>query len=317
MVGKGTVIEHEAQETKPAATDASAGAMAKTDTTDKRALAAEEAFKGFNPNSAIVVLSKMAMSGVSKETIQQMKELVEWDDARRALAEFDAAFSLARGEFKEAKKSGLNTHINRAYSLLEDYDEATRESLSKHGLSWRHIPTNLDNGVISIKLVLAHKGGHRETAELRAPISSVTNKMINDLQAAGIVVMYLKRITLASMLGLVSDSEFDNDGVGGDGGRQQDRAPVSQPQRRSSGSGGNGSQQTSQSASKPATSKPAESKADDGTPLKEGQVNLVRAKLKAANLAEADLCTSFDVKAITAIPASKINAVLEWIKKNG
>lgn len=178
------------------------------------ALTAETAFKDFNADSAIVVLAKMVATGIPKESIDQMKQLVEWNDARRARAEFDAAFSLARGEFKEAKKSGFNTGTQKSYSLLEDYDEATRESLSKHGLSWRHIPQNVEGGKIGITCVLAHKGGYRDTAYLEADPKTVKNNMSNDLQSVGIVSTYLKRLTLCAMLGLVSDSEFDNDGQG-------------------------------------------------------------------------------------------------------
>jgi hypothetical protein len=43
----------------------------------------------------------------------------------------------------------------------------------------------------------------------------MTNNAVNKLQSVGIVAMYLKRMTLASMLGIVSDSDLDNDGNGG------------------------------------------------------------------------------------------------------
>jgi hypothetical protein len=167
-----------------------------------------------NEDSPLVALARLAAGGATREVIEQMKALVEWDDARRARAEFNAAFSAAKQEFKKAQKSGFNTHLDSKYSTLEDYDEATRESLSKNGLSWRHVPASLEGDITSVKCILAHKGGHSEEAEMRAASFSMTNNAVNKLQSVGIVTMYLKRMTLSAMLGLVSTEE-DNDGNGG------------------------------------------------------------------------------------------------------
>ena len=169
-----------------------------------------------NSDNPITTIAKMVASGAGKEVVEQMMKLVEWDDARRARAEFNTAFSAAKKQFKKAKRSGHNKHLNSRYSLLEDLDEATREALSEFGLSWRHVPATLDGDITSITCIFAHKGGHSEEAELRAPSYSMTNNAVNKLQSVGIVAMYLKRMTLSSMLGIVSDSELDNDGNGGE-----------------------------------------------------------------------------------------------------
>lgn len=166
-------------------------------------------------DSHITALAKLAAGGASLEVIEQMKGLVEWDEARRAKAEFNKAFSLAKAMFKPAKKTGHNKHLNSHYSTLLDYDEATREGLGANGLSWRHVPQSLPNDITSITCILAHKGGHSEEATMEAPSYSMMNNAVNKLQSVGIVATYLKRMTLASLLGLVSDSEFDNDGNGG------------------------------------------------------------------------------------------------------
>jgi hypothetical protein len=165
----------------------------------------------------ITALAKLAAGGASLEVIEQMKGLVEWDEARRAKAEFNKAFSMAKAMFRSAKKTGHNTHLKSHYSTLLDYDEATRDGLSANGLSWRHVPKSLPNDITSITCILAHKGGHSEEATMEAPSYSMTNNAVNKLQSVGIVATYLKRMTLCSLLGLVSDSEFDNDGNGGKG----------------------------------------------------------------------------------------------------
>lgn len=166
------------------------------------------------PDSALAIVGRMVASGAQKETIEQMVSLIEWDDKRKAKMAFNSAFALAKGKFKQARKSGDNKHLKSRYSLLEDYDDASRDALSAHGLSWRHVPS-MDGNVLSVRCILAHQAGHSEEAELHAPADGMTNSAVNKLQSAGIVLMYLKRMTLASMLGLVSDSDFDNDGNGG------------------------------------------------------------------------------------------------------
>lgn len=168
------------------------------------------------PDSALAIVGRMVSANVPKESIDQMVKLIEWDDARKAKMAFNSAFALAKGKFKQAKKSGFNTHLKSKYSLLEDYDDASRDALSAHGLSWRHVPRTEGNNLI-VRCILAHQGGHIEEAELSADSHSMTNNAVNKLQSVGIVLMYLKRMTLSSILGLVSDTEFDNDGNGGKG----------------------------------------------------------------------------------------------------
>ena len=187
-----------------------------TNTQLAQSLADQAMIRPENSDNPITTIAKMVASGAGKEVVEQMMKLVEWDDARRARAEFNTAFSAAKKKFKKAKRSGHNAHLNSRYSLLEDLDEATREALSEFGLSWRHVPATLDGDITSITCIFAHKGGHSEDAELRAPSYSMTNNAVNKLQSVGIVAMYLKRLTLSSMLGIVSDSESDNDGNGGE-----------------------------------------------------------------------------------------------------
>lgn len=166
-------------------------------------------------DSPIQAIAKMASAGVGTEVIEQMKGLVEWDDARQAKAKFNSSFSKAKQGFKKAKKSGYNAHLKTHYSTLEDYDDATRAALSENGLAWRHTVKTLEGDVTAVTCVLAHEGGHSEETGMTAPSYSMTNNAINKLQSVGIVEEYLRRMTLKALLGLVSDSEFDNDGNGG------------------------------------------------------------------------------------------------------
>ena len=168
-------------------------------------------------DSPIQTIAKLASSGASTEVIQQMKDLVEWDESRRSKAEFNAAFSNAKADFKQAKKSGANQHLKdpygnpSRYSLLSDYDDATKDALSKNGLSWRHNLVVSSDEII-VTCILSHKSGHFEETTMTAPHQAVKNNGINPLQAMGSVRTYLIRMTLSAILGLVSSEEVDDDG---------------------------------------------------------------------------------------------------------
>lgn len=53
----------------------------------------------------------------------------------------------------------------------------------------------------------------------------------------------------------------------------------------------------------------------EGVPsLSTGQLKVIRSKLTAASLEEADLCAAFDVPRLEAIAATSVNSCLDWIK---
>lgn len=162
-------------------------------------------------DSPIQTIAKLASSGASLEVIQQMKDLVEWEESRRNKAEFNAAFSMAKGLFKKAKKSGHNTHLKSYYSTLSDYDDATKDGLSENGLSWRH-NVHIDEKEIVVTCILSHRAGHYEDTQLRAGTEILKNNAVNSLQSMGSVQTYLKRMTLCALLGIVSGEEVDDDG---------------------------------------------------------------------------------------------------------
>jgi len=164
-------------------------------------------------DSPIQTIAKLASSGASLEVIQQMKDLVEWDESRRNKAEFNSSFSMAKAMFKQAKKSGHNTHLKSHYSTLADYDIATKEGLSDNGLSWRH-NVSMDGNEIVVTCILSHRAGHYEETQLKAGAEILKNNAVNSLQSMGSVQTYLKRMTLCALLGLVSSEEVEDDGSG-------------------------------------------------------------------------------------------------------
>lgn len=57
--------------------------------------------------------------------------------------------------------------------------------------------------------------------------------------------------------------------------------------------------------------------AQNGAPMQESQIRLIRAKLAAANIPEANMLAAFQVADITALKSSQANQVLDWIKHQG
>lgn len=57
--------------------------------------------------------------------------------------------------------------------------------------------------------------------------------------------------------------------------------------------------------------------AQNGAPMQESQIRLIRAKLAAANLPEANMLAAFQVADITALKSAQANQVLDWIKHQG
>lgn len=234
-----------------------------------------------NPSdSPVQAIAALAMSGASTAVIEQMKGLAEWDDARRAKAEFNAAFSKAKKEFKQAKKSGYNSHISSHYSKLCDYEEATREGLSQNGLSWRHVLKAVGPELF-VECIIAHESGHFESSELSAPSNSMMNKMVNPLQSVGIVTTYLKRMTLSALLGIVSEEEFDNDGNGGAPAQPKSKAPAPRQQQ-------------------------------NGQSVKPNHCKLLRAKLTNSGKSEVDLCIHCNVTSLENLSMDQLNDAIAW-----
>ena len=165
-------------------------------------------------DSPSMVLGKLALAGVEPSVISSMMELRSKDDERNGRMAFNSAMAKAKKGFKPAKKSGKG-HNDRPYSTLADLDEATKGALSEHGLCWYHETSNGDKGMLSVECVIAHESGHSVTNSLSSQSSQLKNGQTNDLQSMGGVTTYLKRITLGSILGIVSGDEIENDGAGG------------------------------------------------------------------------------------------------------
>lgn len=122
----------------------------------------------------------------------------------KSIAQLVAGLSAAQGAFKILEKSGYDSEQARSYSEIGDYITATREALSKHGVSVMQFP-NTGHGYVTVTTTLAHKSGQWIESDLRMDVFEQDgNSGPREYTAS---VTYARRIALAAVLQIASDGE--------------------------------------------------------------------------------------------------------------
>jgi hypothetical protein len=114
------------------------------------------------------------------------------------------ALSAAQAEFGTVPQSGMNPFHKSKYSTIEDYVNAAKPILAKHGLSISQAP-NLMDGQFVLTTILMHQSG--EHLASNQPIFSVKQ----DAQSMGSAITYARRYAYGAVLGMAS-GDFDDDG---------------------------------------------------------------------------------------------------------
>ncbi len=143
--------------------------------------------------------------------------------------EIIAALSKAQGQFPGAKKDAVNPHLKNRYATLDSLIEAIRLPLATNGLSFIQPLQTLENDKMILETWLLHESGQYFVSSVRVePMTG--NRGVNDMQALGSTLTYLRRYTLGAMLGI--SSEQDDDGnAGKKPAQQQQPQPQSTPSR--------------------------------------------------------------------------------------
>jgi len=153
---------------------------------------------------------------VDVEKLKALFELYERDEARRAKAAFNAAFSAMQGELPTIDEHGaamMNGQRRYSYAQQEEIIDVVRPILQTHGfaLRFRH---EYRDGMIKVIGILSHKDGHQEQDEFECPADKSGSK--NDIQAVGSTRTYGQRYTTRALLNIVSrdprDPARDTDG---------------------------------------------------------------------------------------------------------
>lgn len=113
-----------------------------------------------------------------------------------------AALCEVQSQMKPAAKDAVNPHFKSKYADLGSLWETCRELLGTHGLSIVQLPGG-GEGVISLTTVLMHTSGEWISSDAQ------TVPRAFDPQAVGSAITYLRRYSLAAMLGVVADEDDD------------------------------------------------------------------------------------------------------------
>jgi len=119
--------------------------------------------------------------------------------------ELAAALAKAQALVKGAIKDANNPHFRSSYADLSSVWDACRDALTANGLSVVQAPASGDDGAVCVTSRLLHASGQwMETTICCKPAK-------NDAQGLGSVITYLRRYSLAAMVGVAPE---DDDGEG-------------------------------------------------------------------------------------------------------
>lgn len=113
------------------------------------------------------------------------------------------ALAKAQGEIKSAAKDSLNPHFKSKYADLASIDEASKEALSKHGLSVVQLP-RADGNRVTLIYALLHESGQFMGSDLTMRAQQDTP------QAIGSCITYERRYTKAALVGISQDDDDGN-----------------------------------------------------------------------------------------------------------
>lgn len=135
------------------------------------------------------------------------------------------ALAKAQGEFQPVAKTGKNPHLKNEYATLDDIISAIRKPLATHGLSFVQLLNSNGDEALTLRTMLLHESGQYIESVVQVHAGS-GNRGVNELQALGAAITYMKRYALSAMLGIAADTDGDGEGA--------KPAPRTQPQRHQS-----------------------------------------------------------------------------------
>lgn len=138
------------------------------------------------------------------------------------------AIAAAQGEIENAGKDAKNPHFGSKYATLAAIYDACRASLSKNGVAVVQAPYNAGTD-IGVATMLGHKSGEWLKSTL------CVKPMKFDAQGAGSVITYLRRYSLAAMVGVAPEDDDGEAAVGRPDSKPQRTAA---PARATNGNGG-------------------------------------------------------------------------------
>jgi hypothetical protein len=127
-----------------------------------------------------------------------------------SIKELAAALSAAQAELKPAHMNAVNPFLKNRYADLGAVIEAARPVLEDNGLAVSQL-VNGDGDGIGVTTVLMHASGEWISASASLPLGEEKGK--SSAQVAGSIISYLRRYSLASILGIYADEDVDGNVV--------------------------------------------------------------------------------------------------------
>lgn len=159
------------------------------------------------PQQGVSPLVAMVTSGqYTPETIRELLAAQREYDAHEGMKSYNKAMTVFRSTVGMASKSASNGHLRTTYATFDDLVRAVSKPLGDSGFNYSFKQSQEGNN-ITVSCTVTHADGHSESTSLTSAIEG--NKGINNLQALGLTVSYLKRYTLAAMTGVGTE---DDDG---------------------------------------------------------------------------------------------------------
>ena len=142
-----------------------------------------------------------------------------------SIAALAAALAKAQGAIPPARKDSLNPHFKSHYADLTAIWEACRPALAANGLSVVQFPCDGENERIGLTSILMHSSG-----EWMADTVTVI-ALKQDPQFLGGVLTYLRRYSLAAIVGVTATEDDDANSVSLPSASQTAKPPYRAPER--------------------------------------------------------------------------------------
>jgi hypothetical protein len=118
-----------------------------------------------------------------------------------------AALARAQKNMGNATKDAKNEHLRSKYATLASVREACQMPLANEEIAIVQLPAT-EGDKIAVTTMLIHSSGQWISCEMSAHLSA--NKALTEVQAVGSVITYLRRYTLAALVGIAVEDDDGN-----------------------------------------------------------------------------------------------------------
>jgi hypothetical protein len=128
------------------------------------------------------------------------------ENKSESIKELATALSKAQGEMPAVQFNAVNPFLKNKYADLGAIIATSKPILAKHGLSVSQMSGG-DGDTVSVTTVLMHQSGEWMESTMSLKIGDEKGK--STAQVAGSIITYLRRYSLASILGMYADEDGD------------------------------------------------------------------------------------------------------------